>query len=157
MKEKSPRKNVGVQKDHPAYDEVAYRSSFESKLGDFFNLEGKASIMHAFDEACKCHPLTQKRDEGIPYRDHVVESALTLVEFGIRNPDDIVIMLLHDGIEESGYIVSRDLPFERRIKEAKAWLAKEFNQEVANGVAGLTKPTSKDVNPPTKVRARKSK
>ncbi len=130
-----------------------YRVSFEEKLS-VFGPEEKSSLMRAFDEVCKCHPLSQKRDEGVPYLDHVVKAAVIAIEGGIRDVNDIIVELFHDAIEESNHIVKLGLPFAERIKRARAWLTQKFNPEVADGVIALTKPTRKDVEPKTKARAR---
>lgn len=136
------------------FDLNQYRASFEAKLGDF-TPEGRTLIMRGFNEACNCHPLSQKRDEGVPFIVHVVEAASIAVEGGIRDVNDIIIEFLHDGIEESDHISKRDHSFARRKEDSKAWLTREFNSEVADGVIALTKPTKKDVRPKTKRKARK--
>ncbi len=110
--------------------------------------------MRAFEEVSKCHPLSQKRDEGVPYLVHVIDAASIAIEGGIRDANDIVIELFHDSIEESDYIVKRELSFAKRIAKARDWLTQKFNFEVAEGVIALTKPMKKDVSPKTKARAR---
>ncbi len=80
-------------------------------------------IMKAYNVAEKCHK-NQKRNSGDPYITHPLNVAYILADIGLDD-NTICAALLHDSVE--------DTPL------TDADIRKEFNEEIADMVSGVTK------------------
>ncbi|WP_373898562.1 RelA/SpoT family protein [Haloimpatiens sp. FM7315] len=83
----------------------------------------KKFIKKVYDFACSAH-IEQKRESGEPYIIHPVEVACILAEMGL-DTNTIAAGLLHDVIEDTEY--------------GYEFVSKEFNEEIARLVEGVTK------------------
>jgi (p)ppGpp synthase/HD superfamily hydrolase len=65
-----------------------------------FNQEDIDKIRKAFVTSQKKH-AGQFRDDGTPYFSHVIRCACMAIECGIRDVEYIILLLLHDSVEET--------------------------------------------------------
>ncbi len=87
------------------------------------NEDGRALIAKAYEFAEKAH-RGQMRESGVPYFDHLIETAKNLIRLGADTPT-IVAGLLHDSIEDTD-ITADDI-------------RNEFGDEILFLVEGVTK------------------
>jgi guanosine-3',5'-bis(diphosphate) 3'-pyrophosphohydrolase len=125
----SPSVSESVPNDHlPDPAEQLYLE-LEAKIREYRPKDDLTSLQKAFRFASKCHE-GQMRDSGEPYMVHPVMVAHILAEMRM----DIVAMvtgLLHDVVEDTSVTVDQ--------------VRKEFGEEVARCVDGLTKLSKLDV------------
>jgi len=110
---------------------VAQPEQLASRLMAFLtgslSLEEMAAVRRAVEIAFRAHE-GQRRDDGTPYILHPLRAANTLVaELGIRKPDMICSVLLHDAVEDDESLSFDDI---ERL----------FGPRVASAVRVLTKP-----------------
>ena len=97
----------------------------DAKAGAYLSLEGMGMVRKAYRFAEAAH-AEQKRKSGEPYISHPIEVALILSDLRMDAPT-LCAALLHDTVEDTS------ATFEQ--------LSREFSEEVAQLVEGVTKIT----------------
>ena len=108
---------------------------FERRIATLYGIDSMA--MKALDLVREemCAEKGYKRNNGSDYYNHCVDTANTLISYGIKDEDVVCAALLHDIIE--------DVPGYKAIT-----LEKLFNKNVARLVVAVTKERDLDYNNP---------
>jgi len=134
---------------HPVLEN---KDSFVTRLNFFLPETSLSSVMNAYALAKLAHD-SQKREGGERYFEHPRSVALIGIdECGIRDPDIISALLLHDVFEDSEYFGSNssDIPYSVKRQRAFNKISSVWNQRVAEMVLAVSKAPFDDIEVLTK-------
>ena len=123
---------------HPVLEN---KDSFLTRLNLFLPETSLQSVMNAYAIAKLAH-YSQKREGGERYFEHPRSVALIGIdECGIRDPDIICALLLHDVFEDSEYFGpnSSDIPYSVKRQRAFYKISTVWNERVAEMVLAVSK------------------
>jgi (p)ppGpp synthase/HD superfamily hydrolase len=133
--------------DSPVTEEQAFenRMSFMNRLS-FLNPQDRMLVMYAYDTAKYAH-RDQVRESGERYFEHPREVALIGIdELGIKNPNVIENLLIHDVFEDSSLLSNAAFgTYEENKFEAMFRMSRSFNIKVARDVISVSKPKGTDI------------
>ena len=105
-------------------DKIFEWEHMKSFVKRFARQNGLKETLKAVDFAIKAHEDQKRKNSEIPYIYHPLNMACHALAMGIKEDDVLSAILLHDVIEDCGYI-KEDLPFKEEIVRLVSLLSHE--------------------------------